>query len=82
MSLNLNLKIATVMSSVEKLKFFSDGEDIRTVNNYISGGSHDHWQLHQWRDKENIGLSKPEKANMTQILDGLEVWNHRTVKLL
>jgi hypothetical protein len=34
MVLNLKLKETTVISNVEKLKIFSDAEDISTVTNY------------------------------------------------
>jgi len=81
--LNLNLKKSTVMSTVEKVNIFTEGEDISTVNNYkflvvlITNDSYTNEE-----NKKRISLSKPEKANLTKVIKGFEISASTKVKRL
>jgi hypothetical protein len=67
--LNLNLEKATVISNVEKVNIFSDGEDISTITNYkflvvlITNDSYTNEET-----KKRISLSKAAMANLTKII--------------
>ena len=67
--LNLNPKKTTVMSNVEQVNIFSDGEDISTVTNYkflvvlITNGSYTNEETKKW-----ICLSKAAMENLTRII--------------
>ena len=81
--LNLSLQKTTVMSNVEKVNIFWDGEDISTVTNYkflvvlITNDSYTNEET-----KKRISLSKAEMANLTKITKDLEVSTKPKVKLL
>ena len=70
----MNLQNTTVMSTVERVNIFSDGEDVSTVTNYkflvvlITNKSHTNEQT-----KKRISLSKQAMANLTKIIKGLQV---------
>jgi len=79
----LHLYKTRVMSTVEKVNIFSNGEDISTVTNYkslvvlITNDSYTNEET-----KKRINLSKPTMANLTKIIKGLEVSTNTKVKLL
>jgi hypothetical protein len=67
--LNVNQQKTTVISNVEKVNIFSDGEDSSTVTNYkvlvvlITNNSYTNEET-----KKSISLSKPAMANLTKII--------------
>ena len=70
----MNLQNTTVMSTVERVNIFSDGEVISTVTNYkfllvlITNQSYTNEET-----KKRINLCKRAMANLTKIIKGLEV---------
>jgi len=79
----LHLYKTRVMSTVENVQIFSDGEDIGTVTNYkflvvlITNDSYTNEET-----KKRISLSKPAMANLTKIIKDLEVSTNTKLKLL
>jgi len=70
----LNLQNSTVMSTVEKLNIFSDGEESSTVTNLkflVVLITNDSYTCEE--TKKRISLSKAAMANMTKIIRDLEV---------
>ena len=79
----MNLENTIVMSTVEKVSIFSNGEVISTVTNYrfsVVLTSNDSYTKEE--TKRRISLSKPAMANMTKITKDLEVSTNTNVKLL
>ena len=83
MGLNLNLKKATVMSTMEKVNNSSGGQDISRVNNYrflvvpITNDSYTNEET-----KKRISLSKATMANVTKTIKILKVSTNTKVKLV
>jgi hypothetical protein len=83
MGLNFNLQKTTVMSNVEKVNTFLDGEDSSTVTNHkflvilITNDKYTNEET-----KKRISLSKPSMANLRKIIKDLEVSTNTKVKLL
>ena len=79
----MNLQKTTVMSTVEKVNIFSDGEDISTVTNckflvvLITNDSYTNEET-----KKIISLSKLAMANLTKTIKDSEVSTNTKVKLL
>ena len=79
----MNLQKTTVMSTVEKVNIFSDGEDISTVTNckflvvLITNDSYTNEET-----KKKISLSKLAMANLTKTIKDSEVSTNTKVKLL
>ena len=72
--LNLNLQKTTVMSTVEKVNIFSDGEDTSTgtKNKFLVGNLTNESYTNE-ETKKRISFSKPAMANWIKIIKDLEV---------
>lgn len=80
--LNLNLNKTTVMSTMEELNTFSEGEYISAVTSYkVLVVLITKWQLHQWIDLEQYKLGKLAMADLISH-KALEVSTNTKVKLL
>ena len=79
----MNLQKTTVMSNVEKVNIFLDGEDISTVTNckflmvLITNASYTNEET-----KKRISSSKPAMGNLTKIRKALEIETNIKFKLL
>ena len=72
MGFNLNLEKTTVMSNVEKVNIFSDGEDSRKVTNHKFLAV----LITNEETKKRIRLSKAAMAHLTNITKDLEASNN------
>ena len=79
----MNLQKTTVMSNVEKVNTFSDGEDSSTVTNHkflVVLITNDRYTNEE--TKKRISLSKTSTANFRKIIKDLEVLTNTKVKPL
>ena len=79
----MDLEKITVMSTVEKVNIFTDGDDINTITNYkllvilITNDSYTNEETNK-----SISLSEPAMANLTDIIKDLAVPTNTKAKLL